>query len=59
MCDHCIDCSFRCEPFDGEPEMCYLDPENPVEIHYDDRACRSFELSEEAEAERRKAPGEL
>lgn len=57
MCEDCLDCFFRCE--EGKSEFCFFDPENPVEINWNDRACRNFELCEEAEAERRKEPGEL
>ena len=57
MCEHCIDCFFRDE--DGCREQCIFDPENPVEINYSDPACKHFELSETAAAERRKQPGEL
>lgn len=57
MCEHCIDCFFRDE--DGDREQCIFDLENPVEINYSDPACKHFELSESAAAERRKQPGEL
>jgi len=60
-CEHCIDCFFRDLelPSDGGRELCILDPDNPVEINYFDKACSHFELSDSAAAERRKAPGEL
>ena len=59
--NQCIDCFFRCENTADEPdgEMCYLDPDNPVEINYFDPACKHFELCEEAEAERKKQAGKL
>ena len=57
MCEHCIDCFFRDEE-DGK-ELCFLDPDQPVEINYSDPACEHFELSDSAAAERRKKPDEL
>ena len=44
MCEHCIDCFFRDE--DGGREVCFLYPDNPVEVNYSDPACENFELSE-------------
>ena len=52
ICEHCIDCFFRNEE-DGR-EMCFLDPDRPVEINYSDPACQHFKLSDSAAAERRK-----
>ena len=57
MCERCIDCFFRNE--EGSRELCFLDPDNPLEVNYSDPACEHFELCEEAAAERRKQPGEL
>lgn len=61
MREQCIDCAFFSEedPDEGCGELCFLDPDRPVEINYSDPACGHFELSESAAAERRKAPGEL
>ena len=49
MCEHCVDCFFRDEE-DGR-ELCFLDPDNPVEVNYSDPACEHFELSDSAAAE--------
>jgi len=61
MREQCIDCAFFSEenPDADCGEMCFLDPDWPVEINYSDPACQCFELSESAAAERRKQPGEL
>lgn len=53
----CIDCFFRIE--DNGQEFCSIDPENLKEINFFDPACKSFEISEEAERENRLQPGEI
>ena len=61
MCNQCIDCFFYMEqsPDDGEGELCFLNPDTPVEVTYSDPACSNFELSDSATKEQQKSPGEL
>ena len=44
MREHCIDCFFGNE--ESNSELCFLDPDNPVEVNYSDPACEHFELCE-------------
>ena len=44
MREHCIDCFFGNE--EDSRGLCFLYPDNPVEVNYSDPACENFELSE-------------
>ena len=53
-CKQCIDCYYHdvMNSEEGNGELCFFDPNNPVEVNYYDPACPHFELSETAFVER-------
>ena len=44
MREHCSDCFFGNE--EDSRGLCFLYPDNPVEVNYSDPVCENFELSE-------------